>query len=128
MPKQQIRPEGSLPTSGYSTAIRVGSLVFTSGLIPVDPAGEVVAPGNIEEQALAIFRQIEACAASVGSTRADIVKLTAFLPKMTEYDGYKRARAAFFADVIPPASTAVEIKGLLRPEWLVEIEAVIAVA
>ncbi len=123
MKKDAINPSEMWPPMGYSTAVKVGNLVFTSGLVPVAKSGETIAVGDIKQQALHCFQQIETCLKEAGGTRDNIVKITAYLRNMSDYPGYKDARSQFFNSLVPPASVAIEIKDLYKKDWLVEIEA-----
>lgn len=123
MKKEAINPESMWPPMGYSTALKVGNVVYTSGLVPVDKSGATLSKGDIKEQSLHCFRQIELCVKEAGGSRDNIVKITAYLRNMTDYPGYKDARTEFFKGLTPPASVALEIKDLYQKDWLVEIEA-----
>jgi len=123
MKKEAINPSSMWPPMGYSTALKVDNVVYTSGLVPVNKNGDTIAVGDIKEQSLHCFRQIELCVGEAGGTRGNIVKITAYLRNMTDYPGYKEARTEFFAGITPPASIAIEIRDLYKKEWLVEIEA-----
>jgi enamine deaminase RidA (YjgF/YER057c/UK114 family) len=123
MKKEPINPASMWPPMGYSTALKVGNAIYISGLVPVDKSGATLAGGDIKEQSLICFRQIELCTKEAGGTRDNIVKIVAYLRNMADYPGYKEAREEFFANLVPPASVAVEINELYKRDWLVEIEA-----
>lgn len=108
-------------TIGFARAVRVGNRILVSGTAPVEADGSST-PGDAEAQAgrcLVIIREaVEALGGAVG----DIVRTRMFLRDAVDAEAVGRAHGAVFRDV-RPASTMVAGIQLLRPEWLVEIEA-----
>lgn len=89
----------------------------------VSGTASMEAPYDIEKQSLVTFATIHRLLQSRGSGLEDVVKITAFLPDMLEYDKYNKVRNQVFASfAMPPASSTVEAK-LVRPQLRVEIEA-----
>lgn len=107
---------------GYARAVRVGPLVEVSGTLAVDGEGRVVAPGDPEGQAAACLRIIGAALEDAGASFEDVVRTRVFLADMRHWQAVGRAHGSMFADR-PPASTFVEVSGLLDDDFLVEIEA-----
>ncbi len=116
-------PKGGSP--GYSPAASSGRLVFVSGQVALDGAGSLVGEGDCGEQARQTFRNVAAALASAGATWDDVVKLTAFLVDPADYDAYAAARLEVFPQGGPASSTVI-VAALVRPEFLIEIEAVAA--
>ncbi|MEY9742293.1 2-iminobutanoate/2-iminopropanoate deaminase [Bradyrhizobium japonicum] len=112
--------------SRYSPARRVplgpsGNLLFLSGILCVDED----ARDNIELQTRRIFDRIARVLGKHGASLSDIVKTTASLADLADYDGFNRARVETFLDYEePPASTAVGAGALLGSGTRIEIEAV----
>lgn len=110
----------------FSPARRVplgpsGDLLFLSGSLCVDED----ARDNIELQTRRTFERIARVLGKHGASLADIVKTTAFLTDLADYDGFNRARLEIFMDAKePPASTAIGAGSLLGTGTRVEIEAV----
>jgi enamine deaminase RidA (YjgF/YER057c/UK114 family) len=111
-------------SANYSLGIvaPAGRLVCVSGQVGMDPDGNVPAPYDLEAQTRQVFAQIEALLGEAGGSLTSIVKLTTFLTDMSRYPEFAKVRRELFSPPYP-ASTAVEVKGLIKPELLVEIEA-----
>jgi len=109
------------PIVGYSRAVRVGPWVMVSGTTSVDEGGRVVSPGNAYGQAVFAFRKIEAALDKTGARLSDVVRTRIFLTHINDWQAVGRAHAEFFGD-IRPASTLVQVAGLVDPQLLVEIE------
>ena len=110
------------PIVGYSRAVRVGPWVMVSGTTSVDEGGRVVSPGNAYGQAVFALRKIEAALEKAGARLEDVIRTRIFLTHINDWQAVGRAHAEFFGD-IRPASTLVQVAGLVDPQLLVEIEA-----
>ena len=99
---------------GYSRAVRVGSHVYVAGTTSTD------AP-DAYGQAVQIFRKIEAALAEAGASMRDVVRTRIYVTDIDDWQEIGRAHAEFFADV-RPAATMVEVRRLMEPAMLVEIE------
>jgi enamine deaminase RidA (YjgF/YER057c/UK114 family) len=113
--------------NGYSQVVTVpaGAQVWVSGQIAMDASGRV--PEGMEAQARQAFANVGRALESAGATWADVFKLTAFVTDIGELATVRAVRAEF-VDGGPPASTLVEVSALVRPELLIEIEAVASIA
>lgn len=98
-------------------------LVWISGQVAVDESGRIVGHDDAESQARQCLANIDAVLKLAGASRSDVVKLGVFLIDIADRPAVARARAAFFGDHAP-ASTLVEVSGLVDPALRVEIEAV----
>lgn len=107
---------------GYCRAIRVGAQIFVTGTAPVADGGGVFAPGDAEAQTRRCIEIIEAALAELGASLADVVRTRLFVTDISRWREIGRAHAAAFA-AHPPATTMVEVKALIDPDMLVEIEA-----
>lgn len=105
---------------GYSRAVRVGNLVFVSGTTATDDNGEIVGT-DVATQSAFIFQKIEKALHQVGATFADVVRTRTFITDISQWEAWGRVHGEIFKD-IRPVSTLVEIKALVSPEHLVEIE------
>jgi isochorismate pyruvate lyase len=108
---------------GYCRLVKVGSLVFVTGTAPVDDTGAgVVAPGDPEAQARRCLELIERALAEVGLDRTRIARTRMFVTDIARWRDYGRAHAAFFGPH-RPATSMVEVKALIDPAMMIEIEA-----
>lgn len=106
---------------GFSRAVRVGNRILVSGTAPVEPDGSST-PGDAEAQADRCLQILVAAVQALGGTAADIVRTRMFLVDPADAAAVGRAHGKIFGE-IRPASTMVAGAVLLRPEWLIEIEA-----
>lgn len=108
---------------GYCRAVKAGNLVFVTGTAPVDETGAgVFAPGDGYAQARRCLELIERALARLGADRTRIVRTRMFVTDIARWPEYGRAHAEFFAEH-RPATTMIEVKALIDPGMLIEIEA-----
>jgi reactive intermediate/imine deaminase len=122
-----VRPAGTPTTNGYSHAVAVnGPLLVISGQVPLDEAGQLVGREDAREQVRQVFRNIAASLTAAGATMGQLVKLTVFLTDMADLPAFREVRDEFIALDRPPASSLVQVSGLVNPDFRVEIEAMAA--
>ena len=121
-----INPEGMHRPTGYTHVVEVtaGRPVFVSGQVALDGAGELVGPGDVAAQARQVFVYLRAALGSVGASFQQVVKLTFYLVDATQMPAVREVRDQFLDTARPPASTAVEVRRLVRDDLLIEVEAV----
>ncbi|HWO88125.1 MAG TPA: RidA family protein [Gemmatimonadales bacterium] len=107
---------------GFSRAVRCGTLLAVSGTAPLLPDGTSAYPGDLYRQVLRCLEIIVGAVEQGGGRKEDIIRTRLFLTDISRWEEAARAHGEFFAEV-RPASTFVEVSRLIRPEWLVEIEA-----
>jgi 2-iminobutanoate/2-iminopropanoate deaminase len=110
----------------YSQAIKANGFLFLSGQGPIDAEDRLVGEGDVVAQTRQAFLNIKALAEAAGASMADVIKLTIYLTDRANTAVVRPVRAEFFTAPDYPALTVVGNIGLASPEWLVEIEAVIA--
>jgi enamine deaminase RidA (YjgF/YER057c/UK114 family) len=110
--------------AGYSHAVSLpaGRLVWTSGQIAVDADGSV--PAGWEAQTRLVFAKVGRALAAAGAGWADVVKLTLFVVDVAELATVRAVRDEFIDVARPPTSSLVRVAGLVRPDLLIEVEAV----
>ncbi|MFG3148519.1 RidA family protein [Streptomyces sp. NPDC048243] len=117
-------PDGVAPATAYSHVVAAtGRFVAVSGQLPLDEDGEIVGEGDAEAQARQVFENLRRCLAAAGATFDDVVKLTFFVTDMAHLPAIRAARAAHLPADRLPAASAVQVAALVRPEFLMEIEA-----
>lgn len=106
---------------GYSRAVRIGNIIEVAGTTAVDEQGQVVGPGDAGEQTRFILTKIEKALGSAGATLNDVVRTRMFVTNIADWERIGNVHGLVFKD-IKPAATMVEVKSLISPELLVEIE------
>ncbi len=107
----------------YSQAIEVNGMVFTSGVIPVDPATGVI-PEGVEAQATQAFTNLTNLVEASGAAMSQVVKTTVFIKEMNDFGKINEIYAKFFKDPYPSRS-CVEVARLPK-DVLLEVEAIVA--
>lgn len=115
------------PGTSVGIVIPAGTLIFISGMVALDEAGQVIAPGDMEAQARFVFRKIGSVLQEAGATLADVVKITSFVTDISQYDTFAQVRQEAFGAGPYPASATVEVAALVRAGLVVEVEAVAVV-
>ncbi|MGZ8423223.1 MAG: RidA family protein [Nitrospira sp.] len=106
---------------GYSRAVRVGQSVQVSGTTAMTPAG-LIGKGDPYAQTIQTLKTIEAALAQAGALMADVVRTRIYMANIEQWQDVGRAHGEVFG-AIRPATTMVEVKRLIDPDMLVEIEA-----
>jgi len=108
---------------GYCRALKAGGQIYVTGTAPIDETGSgVYAPGDAYGQAKRCLELIERALKQLGVDRRSIVRTRMFVTQISRWAEFGRAHAEFFgAD--KPTTTMVEVKSLINPEMLIEIEA-----
>ena len=119
-------PDDLAPPAGYSHVVELppGRLVWTSGEVPLDAGRNVVAVGDWEGQARAVFENLGKALEAGGAGWPDVVKLTIFVVDVAELATIRAVRDEFVDTARPPTSSLVQVAGLFHPDVLIEVEAV----
>jgi len=107
---------------GYSRAVRVGNVVEVAGTTAVDEHGQVIGLDDPFEQTRFILSKIEKALMQSGAGMNDVVRTRIFVTDISRWEEIGKAHGMYFKE-IRPASTMVEVRSLISPEFLVEIEA-----
>jgi 2-iminobutanoate/2-iminopropanoate deaminase len=113
------------PAGIFSSGVKVpvGNLIFVSGQVARNAAGETVGKGDIRAQTRQTLENVKAVLEAAGATMDDIVKVTVFVTDVSHLTAIHEVRAEYFKRDYP-ASTLVEVKSLVSPELMIEIEAI----
>jgi enamine deaminase RidA (YjgF/YER057c/UK114 family) len=121
-----LNPETMHHPSGYSHVVEVteGRPIYIAGQVALDPTGALVGPGDIRAQTRQVFRNLQAALQAVGVGFEQVVKLNYHLVDATQLPVVHEVRDEFISPHQPPASTAVEVRRLVRDDLLIEVDAV----
>jgi enamine deaminase RidA (YjgF/YER057c/UK114 family) len=107
---------------GYSRAVKVGNLVEVTGTVAVDDNSNLVGGNSAYEQTKFILQKIDKVLQQAGASLKDVIRTRMFVTDISRWEEYGKAHGEFFSD-IKPCTSMIEVKGLISPEYLIEIEA-----
>jgi enamine deaminase RidA (YjgF/YER057c/UK114 family) len=107
---------------GYCRAIRMGNTIAVTGTTSLDADGSVHALDDAYAQAKRCLEIIENAIVPLGANRSNVIRTRMFVTDITRWEEFGKAHGEFF-DSCPPATTMVEVRALIDPRMLIEIEA-----
>lgn len=122
---QFINPPDIAAPRGYTHVVEVtsGKIIFISGQVALDRAGNMVGAGDFRAQAQQVFENLQAALAAVGGDFSNVVKFGVYLLDADNLLVFREVRDQFVNTAQPPASTLVEVSRLFREGFLIEVEA-----
>jgi reactive intermediate/imine deaminase len=126
MAKERLYPKGMLkPRGSYSQVVSSdpGRMIFTAGQVALDDEGKIVGVGDIRAQTRQVFENIKRAMEAAGGTLNDIVSMTVYTTNAKFSPEVSEVRRQVFGSNLP-ASTQVQVAALMRPELLIEINAI----
>lgn len=131
MPKRAVTsPRLPQPSGHFAQAIEApaaGRLLFISGMIAKDAAGNIVGRGDIEAQTRQVCENLKAAVETGGGTLDDICRVDVYIRNMEHFPLIHKVRREYFTGVAP-ASTMVEVAKFTSPDALIEISAIAVLA
>lgn len=120
------------PAAGYSHVAEVngGKLVYTAGQVALDKSGNLVGKGDFRAQVNQVFENLKLAVEAAGGDFKDVIKLNYYCVdsvESSELAAVREVRDLFVNTANPPASTFIVVRRLVRPEWLIEAEAIAVV-
>lgn len=122
MKKVISTPKAPAAIGPYSQAIEINNMIFTSGIIPINPANGTLVDGSIEEQTKQVFDNMNGLLEDAGSSLDKIIKTTVFIKNMDDFSRVNEVYASYFTSDFP-ARSCVEVARLPK-DVLIEVEAI----
>jgi reactive intermediate/imine deaminase len=125
---RHVNPPALSTPTGYTHVVapQRGRLVFIAGQVAADKSGSIVGKGDFKAQTQQVFENLKAAVGAAGGTMADVAKINVYVTDLSQISALREVRQQYFTGN-PPASTLVQVVALARPEYLLEIEAIVAV-
>jgi enamine deaminase RidA (YjgF/YER057c/UK114 family) len=124
MTQRQLVSSGAVwePLVGYSRAVRVGPFMAVAGTTAALPDGQAVGAGDIREQTREALRRIQTALQQAGAELEHVVRTRMYVTDITRWQEVGQAHGEVFGS-IRPATSMIEVRRLIEPALLVEIEA-----
>jgi enamine deaminase RidA (YjgF/YER057c/UK114 family) len=126
---QLLIPDTMPKSVGYSqlAIVSKGKVIFIAGQVALDKSGNVVGKDDFRAQVQQVFENLKAAVEAAGGHFRDIIKLNSYFLDLSHLPVFREVRDRYIDLAKPPASTAIQVPKLFRPEFLMEIEAVAVV-
>jgi len=117
------------PTAGYSQVAEVGDgkIVYIAGQVALDKAGNLVGKDDLRAQVQQVFENLKAAVEASGGDFNNVIKLNYYCAGSVDpaqLPAVREVRDKYVNTANPPTSTFVFVQRLVRPEWLIEVDAV----
>lgn len=120
-----LNPSTLPKPNGYSHVVEVegGRTLYISGQIALDKDGALIGKGNLKAQTRQVFENLQSALRASGATLDHVVKITVFMTDVSDLQSFRDVRDTYFPQH-HPASSLIQVSRLVRPDLLIEIEAV----
>ena len=118
-------PRLAKPTMPYSSATQAGNMIFVAGMVSQDAKAQIVGLGDVAAQTRQVLENVKAAVEAGGGTMRDVTKTTVYITDLSAFPAMNQVFGQYFP-VDPPARATVRCE-LMRPEFLVEIDAIAVV-
>jgi enamine deaminase RidA (YjgF/YER057c/UK114 family) len=124
MTERKLASSGSYlePIIGFSRGVRVGNVITIAGTAPIAAGGGTVAKGDVYGQTVRCLEIVRKAIEDLGGELIHVTRTRIMLTDVSRWEEAAKAHGEVFA-LIRPATTIVEVKGFVDPDWLVELEA-----
>lgn len=107
---------------GYSRAVKMGNIIEVTGTVAVDENNVLIGKDDAYVQTKFIIEKIDRVLQKAGASLKDVIRTRMFVTDISRWEEYGKAHGEFFKR-IKPCTSMIEVKGLIAPEYLIEIEA-----
>jgi len=107
---------------GYSRAVKIGNVIEVTGTVAADDHTNLVGGNSAYEQTKFVIQKIEKILKKAGASLEDVIRTRMFVTDISRWEEYGKAHGEFFKN-IKPCTSMIEVKGLIEPGYLIEIEA-----
>jgi enamine deaminase RidA (YjgF/YER057c/UK114 family) len=123
-----IVTEAAKPVANYKMATRQegGRLLYISGQVARDAEGNIIGKGDIRAQTRQVYENLRRVLQTAGGDFQDLMKITTYITTLEHYPAVAESRSLVFQGELP-ASTLIVVKGLVHPDYLIEIEGIAAI-
>lgn len=125
---RHLNPPGLSTPTGYTHVVipQGGRQVFIAGQVAADKSGAVVGKGDFKAQTQQVFENLKTAVEAAGGKMSDVAKINVYVTDLSQISAMREIRQHYFTGN-PPASTLVQVVSLARPDYMIEIEAIVAV-
>jgi enamine deaminase RidA (YjgF/YER057c/UK114 family) len=107
---------------GFSRAVRIGNIISVAGTAPIAPDGTTANPGDLYNQTKRCLEIMKKAITDAGGKLENVIRTRIYLKDISDWKNAAKAHGEYFT-AIRPACTFVEVKGLIKEDWLIETEA-----
>lgn len=107
---------------GFSRAVRIGNIISVAGTAPIAPNGTTANPGDLYNQTKRCLEIMKKAITDAGGKLENVIRTRIYLKDISDWKNAAKAHGEYFT-AIRPACTFVEVKGLIKEDWLIETEA-----